>query len=83
MSIIRHLVHQNTRLYAAVAAAALAIGLVAVLVITAFQTSSDSVAMQKPPPRTVRVQPAPYSAPCLESRSAGSSMALVRSVCRA
>ena len=82
MSTILHPVHHHTRLYASVAAAALAIGLVAVLVIAALQTSSDSVAMQKPPPRTVRVQPAPYSAPCFASRP-GSSVELVRSGCRA
>ena len=82
MSTIPHPIHHHTRLYAAVAAAALVIGLVAVLMVTVFHTSSDSVAMQKPPPRTVRVQPAPYSAPCFASRP-GSSIELVRSGCRA
>ena len=83
MSIIRHLVHQNTRLYAAVAAAALAIGLVAVLVITAFQTSSDSVAMQKPA-ATDRPRPAGAVLSALLRRAVrGSSMATGRFVRRA
>jgi hypothetical protein len=78
MSTIRHPVQNHAWWYAA--AAAVLAGLLAVLMVSVFPTSSASVAIQKPPPRALHYH-APYGSPCFAGRPGG-SIELLRTGCQ-